>query len=165
MLYVLTFAKEWRIGRLRLPNNMGAEGWEALNKVVGKGKVDNVNVNKLTLGETDGEVKTLCSVIAFAKQWRVNWLLLPEKMGAESWEALSKVASKVKVNIVTVSKLALKTANNQQLEALWLATELCWEDYDDRKKFVHKSDGAAGLQRLLFNAELNRTGRKVVIPI
>ena len=42
----LALAQKWRIERLYLPDNMGAESWMVLRKVINKGKVDNVNVSK-----------------------------------------------------------------------------------------------------------------------
>ena len=50
--------------------------------------------------DTDEEVKTLCRVLGFAEEWRVDRLLLADKVGAEGWEALSKVADKGKVETV-----------------------------------------------------------------
>ena len=100
--------------------------------------------------ETDEEVKTLCRVLGFAKEWKVIELRLPDKMGAEGWEALSKVADKGKVNIVIVSKSALRAANNQQVEALWQATDESWEDYDGAiGAIAKKSEGGAGLKKLI----------------
>ena len=74
--------------------------------------------------------------------WRINELYLPvdDKMGAESWEVLSKVASNGKVGLVRVSESALlRAANNQQVEALWRAT--------DKKIIAKMHGGDAGLQK------------------
>ena len=64
--------------------------------------------------------------------------------------ALSKVADKGNVETVKVSKSALKTANNQQVEALWQATDESWEDYDGAiGAIAKKSEGGAGLKKLI----------------
>ena len=99
--------------------------------------------------KTDEEVKTLCRVLGFAKEWRVDWLRLADKMGVEGWEALSKVADKGTVDNVRVSKSALRAANNQQVEALWRATVESWWDYYGGRIIADKSEGDAGLKKLL----------------
>ena len=63
------------------------------------------------------------------------------------WEALSKVIDKVKN--VRVSKSTLRAANNQQVEALWRATDRWWWDYYDHEIIALKIEGDAGLQKLL----------------
>ena len=153
---------------LHLPDKMGAEGWQALSKVADKGKVDSVSVDRLELGVEAEEIKTLCTVLGFAKQWRItSHLKLGDKMGAEGWEALSMVINKGKVGRVIVSKSALRAANIQQVEALWRATVLLWLDYSGRT-IANKSEGAAGLRRLLalrgkqtltFNSENCNSGQ------
>ena len=103
--------------------------------------------------ETDEEVKTLCTVLDLAKKWRVDQLLLSYKMGSDGWEALSKVVTVTvnKVGIVSVSKLALRAANNQQVAVLWHATDgqFMVVDYDDGGTIAKKSEGATGLEKLL----------------
>ena len=94
-------------------------------------------------------IKTVYSILGSAKEWRVDWLQLPENIGAESWEALRKVASKGKMETVRVSKSALGAANEQQVEALWQATDWRWWNYDGDGMIAHKGDGDAGLQKLL----------------
>ena len=101
--------------------------------------------------KTDEEVKTLCTVLGFAEEWRVYRLRLVDKMGAEGWEALSKVADKGKVDFVRVSKPALRAANKQHVEALWRATDGSWWDYDSGRIIAKKSEGDAGLQKLLVH--------------
>ena len=100
--------------------------------------------------KTDEEVKRLCTVLGLAKAWRVYRLHLNGyKIGAEGWEALSKVADKGKANRVNVSKSALRAANNQQVEALWRATSEFWRDDHSGRKIAEKSEGDTGLQKLL----------------
>ena len=144
------YTKSWRIERLRLPDYMEAGAWSALGGALGKGKVESVKVNKLKLGATDGEVRTSCRVLSFVTKWTVNWLVLPENMTALGWEVLSQVVSKGKVNIVTVNKAALRLARDQDIEALWRVTDSCWENSGDHKRFAYKSEGGAGLQKLLL---------------
>ena len=48
-------------------------------------------------------------------------------MGAEGWEALSKVADKGKVEILRVSKSALRAGNNRQIKALWQSADQSFE--------------------------------------
>ena len=43
---------------------------------------------------TNEEVKTLCKVLGFAKEWRLDRVVLIGDIGAEGWEALSKVTDK-----------------------------------------------------------------------
>ena len=68
-----------------------------------------VIVDKLMLGETQERVNTWCTVLCFAKQWKVRELFLHYIMRTEGWEALSKVADKENVDFVRVSKSALST--------------------------------------------------------
>ena len=140
--------QSWTIDKLQMG---GQEPWKHLAKAAGQGSIkslivgtssryqrvknwmkEEVEAVKISIAflhfdlgvycETDEEVKTLCRVLGVAKEWRVYGLLLPDRMGAEGWEALSKVADKGKVDFVRVSKSALRAANNQQVEALWRAT-------------------------------------------
>ena len=85
------------------------------------------------------------------KQWRIkSELTLPNNMGAEGWDALSNVASNGKVKTVRVNKSALRVANDQQVEALWRATDDRWCRWDyDWGIIAKKSEGDAGLQKLL----------------
>ena len=84
---------------------IGADSWEALSKVSNKGNVDMVSFYRFGLGVKAEEVKTLCTVLGFAKQWRItSELKLGDNMGAEGWDALSKVINKGEVNRVKVSK-------------------------------------------------------------
>ena len=112
-------------------------------------------MGELELGVKDEEIKALCTVLGSVKQWKITKLKLSDKMGAEEWEALSKMADKGKVNIVGVSKSALRAANNQQVEALWQATDDWWWDhhewsYDNYKNTIAmKSEDDAGLRKLL----------------
>ena len=49
-----------------------------------------------------------------------------------------------------MSKSALRAANNQQVEALWRATEeLWWLEYGGGDWIANKSEGDACLQKLL----------------
>ena len=53
---------------------------------------------------------------------------------------MSKVAEKGKVDRVGVSKQTLRTANVQQIEALWQATNGWWLGYDGWGTIAEKSD-------------------------
>ena len=104
----------------------------------------------------------MCTVLGSAKEWKVNLLFLDDKMGAEGWEVLSKVADKGKVDRVGVSKQTLRTANVQQIEALWQATDGSWLDYNggiSREEIAKKSEGDAGLIKLLAHRNRNRNCR------
>ena len=63
------------------------------------------------------------------------------------------MADKGKVDIVRVSMLALRTANNQQVEALWRAADLLFVMVGER--LLLKSWGDAGLQKLLDHRDAN----------
>ena len=65
--------------------------------------------------ETDEVVKTLCSALALAGQWRIKQ---PENMGAESWTALNEVFSRGKMDSVFVTELGSGSASNQQILVL-----------------------------------------------
>ena len=119
-----------------------------------KGKVDRNSVSNLELGVKDEETKTMCTVLGIAKQWRIkDRLTLGDKMGAERWEALSKVIDKGKVDFFRGSKSAgrASAANNQQVAVLWHATDgqFMVVDYDDGGTIAKKSEGATGLEKLL----------------
>ena len=149
--------------------------WRYLAKAAGQGRIKNLTMGKtfqymknwvkeeveaVKIGiaflrfdigvhcETDEEVKTLCTALDFAKEWRVERLLLISDIGAEGWDALSKVADKGKVDTVEVSKSALRVANNQQVEMLWRATDEWWKKGHYRQ-IAKKSEGDAGLKKLL----------------
>ena len=98
--------------------------------------------------ETDEVVKTLCSALALAGQWRIKQ---PENMGAESWTALNEVFNRGKLDTVFVTELALGSASDQQISLLWQTTEECvrLEYVDDCYITVAKSEGDAGLKKLL----------------
>ena len=67
----LALAQTWRIRELHLPDKMGSESLEALCKVASKWNLGLVIVDKLMLGETQERVNTWCTVLCFAKQWKV----------------------------------------------------------------------------------------------
>ena len=62
------------------------------------------------------------------------------------------MADKGNVDFVRVSKSALSTANSQQVEALWRASD-CWQWSNSGGRtivnIVNKSEGDAGLQKFL----------------
>ena len=64
--------------------------------------------------ETDEEVKTLCTVLALAQQWRIGELHLPDKMGAESWTAFNEVFCRGKVDTLCVSELTLSAGERRR---------------------------------------------------
>ena len=99
--------------------------------------------------KTAEEMKTLCTGLGIAQEWRVDRLHLGNRIGGEGWEALSKVAGKGKVNTVTVSKSVLRAAKDQQVEVLWRATDGWWLGYDGESIIAKKSKGDAGLKKLL----------------
>ena len=106
---------------------------------------------------TNEEMKTLCTVLGFAKEWRLDRLILTGDIGSEGWEALSKVASKGKVDRVDVSTSAFRAANNQQVEALWKATDWWWLDGGGIIAKNNESDNDAGLKELLtFRSQVRR---------
>ena len=153
-LFSIPTLQSWTVDQLIMDGKENP--WRQLAKLPGKGSINSltvmsydqyvtrrvkeeVNAVKIRIAllhfdcrlhcETDEEVKTLCAALSLAQQWRISWLFLPGNMGAESWEKLGKEAMKGKVGIVNVNKSTLK-ANNQQVEALWAATDGCWQDYD-----------------------------------
>ena len=127
-----------------LPENMGAESWKALNKVAKRGNLDRIIVKKLRLGVTYEEIETICTVLGFVEHWESCKLSLPGNMGADSWEALSMVVDKGKVDNVDVNMLALKAANNQQITKLWQATKVCWEDSSQVLKISMQFNSSTG---------------------
>ena len=151
---VLGLAQQWRISLwLDLPREMSVESWFELSKVIGKGTVDKFfDVHC----KTDEEVKAACTVLGLLKRWNIRGLYLPEKMGAEGWSALTKeVARGGEVNVVSVNKLALRATSEQQARVLWRGTSWWWcEDGSDRI-IAKKSDGEAGLGKLLAFKDSN----------
>ena len=148
---VLGLAHQWRIRKLDLPKHINAESLNALIMLANKGKADYLSVN-MVVCKTAEDMKTLCSTLGVAQQWRIGHLRLEYDMQEESWEALSEVAGcGGEVNVVLVTNLGLRAAKEQQIHALWKTTGESgwWKDYDDGSVIAQKREGDAGLQKLL----------------
>ena len=80
--------KTWNFLEIHLPDDMGADGWSALSKVVGRGELDTFDRVRC---KTNKEVRAMCSVLSLVRRWRILELHLPENMEEDSWTALAKV--------------------------------------------------------------------------
>ena len=71
----------------------------------------------------DEEVRTLCTVLALAQQWRISSrLFLPREMSVESWSELSKVVRKGTVD--KFGEICCKTDEEVKAACSWAHAEM-----------------------------------------
>ena len=113
--------------RLYLPDEIGADGLSEVTKMVGRGKVASLYV-KDTVLKTDQEVKRFCTALALAQRWKINWLRLPDNIGADDWAELTKVFKRGEVAFLYANKVAFNAASKRQIDALKQVTDHLYVD-------------------------------------
>jgi hypothetical protein len=120
MLKLLEASTNWELASLKL----GQESRVSLQEVRGQ-KLDFLHIETATCWGDN--VKMLCLLLAEAQvHWRINTLELMHGTTQESWTALARVAKKGSLGTVRVSVESLKRSTDEDIQALWTATDGGW---------------------------------------
>ena len=99
--------------------------------------------------ETEEDVRLLHCLLSSTPVWKVTGNLHFYAATEESWALLGELMPRGRIGKVWVTEEAIAGAREEDVRAVWAATEKVWLNYSTRSTIAKHSDGQDGLHAVM----------------